>query len=185
MLRVNVELAPNGRLELRRTIASMQIGNVSNLAGISDRINATESASPMTSRPAVPATCIVAGHDRRSAVWVLLAKAAAAMTKPNSVNVDLLNGTVFVTIDLVAAGIEHRRENIAALRISAIPESSGGGFLVAGLETQGTAGGYGRSSARIGPHGRNQPIWLLVANAAYTLNTAKIDEVQGIAIEDF
>jgi hypothetical protein len=101
------------------------------------------------------------------------------------VNFDLLNGAIFVTIDIVPAGIERRRENIAALRISAIPESSGGGFLVAGFETQSTAGGYGWRSARIGPHGRNQSPWLLIANAAYALNAAKIDQVQGIELEDF
>jgi hypothetical protein len=82
MLRVIVELVPGGHRELRRTIASMQIGNESNLADISDyRVDAKESANPITSKPAVCATCIVAGHDRRSSVWDLVAKAAAAIEK--------------------------------------------------------------------------------------------------------
>jgi hypothetical protein len=88
-----------------------------------------------------------------------------------------LNGAIFVTIDIVPGGIDRRRENIAALRISAIPETAGGGFLVAGFETEGTAGGYRWRRTRIGPHGRNQSIWLLIANAAYALNAAQFDEV--------
>jgi hypothetical protein len=88
-----------------------------------------------------------------------------------------LNGAIFVTVDIVPAGIERRRENIAALRISAIPEPSGGGFLVAGFETESAVGGYGWRSTRIGPHGRNQALWVLIANAAYALNAAKFDEV--------
>jgi hypothetical protein len=80
MLRVIIELVPGGHRELRRTIASMQIGNVSDLADISDyRINAMESANPMTSKPAVSATGIVVGHDRRQSVWSLIAKAASAI----------------------------------------------------------------------------------------------------------
>jgi hypothetical protein len=88
-----------------------------------------------------------------------------------------LNGAVFVTVDIIPAGIERRRENIAALRISAIPEPSGGGFLVAGFETESAAGGYGWRRTRIGPHGRNQALWVLIANAAYALSAAKFDEV--------
>jgi hypothetical protein len=94
-------------------------------------------------------------------------------------NFDLsaLNGAIFITLDIVPAGIERRRENIAALRISAIPETAGGGFLVAGFEAESAAGGYRWRRTRIGPHGRNQPIWLLIANAAYALNAAQFDEV--------
>jgi hypothetical protein len=88
-----------------------------------------------------------------------------------------LSGAIFVTIDIVPGGIECRRENIAALRISAIPETAGGGFLVAGFETESATGGYGWRRTRIGPHGRNQSIWLLIANAAYALNAAQFDEV--------
>ena len=36
MLRVIIEIVPGGHRELRRTIASMAIGNLSNLANVSD-----------------------------------------------------------------------------------------------------------------------------------------------------
>jgi hypothetical protein len=82
VLRVIIELVPGGHRELRRTIASMHIGNQSNLANISDyKIEAMESANPMTGKSAVSATCIVVGHDRRTSVWTLIAKATAEIAK--------------------------------------------------------------------------------------------------------
>jgi hypothetical protein len=80
MLRVTIELVPGGYDPLRRTIASMSIGNVSDLADISDyRIDAVESANPMTLKPARSATCTVLRHDRRQSVWSLISKAATAI----------------------------------------------------------------------------------------------------------
>jgi hypothetical protein len=77
MLRVIVEIVPGGVLELRRTIASMSIGNVSDLADISNyQVEAIEAANRLTSSPPRSATCKVTGHDRRQSVWVLIAKAA-------------------------------------------------------------------------------------------------------------
>jgi hypothetical protein len=84
-----------------------------------------------------------------------------------------LDGAIFVAVDLVPNGIGPRRENIAALRISAIPETTGAGFLVAGFEAKSALGHYVWKRARIGPHGRNQDLWTLIANAAYALNQAK------------
>jgi hypothetical protein len=82
MLRVIVELVPGGHRELRRTIASMNIGNQSNLADISDyKIGAMESANQLTGTPSRSATCTVVGHDRRQSVWSLIAKAAAEIEK--------------------------------------------------------------------------------------------------------
>jgi hypothetical protein len=82
MLRVIVELVPGGHRELRRTIASMNIGNESNLADISDyKIDAMEAANQLTGTPARSATCTITGHDRRQSVWVLIAKAAAEIEK--------------------------------------------------------------------------------------------------------
>jgi hypothetical protein len=78
-----------------------------------------------------------------------------------------LCGSVHVGIDLVPFGLERRREGIAALRISAIEDD--GGFLVEGFESGPAGGGSSIRKARIGPHGRNQSIWLLIANAAYAL----------------
>jgi hypothetical protein len=80
---------------------------------------------------------------------------------------------VIITVESLPFGTEPRRENIAALRISAIPETAGGGFLVAGFEAKSALGQYVWKRARIGPHGRNQDLWTLIANAAYALNQAK------------
>ena len=82
MLRVIVEMVPGGRPELRHTIGSMAIGNLSNLADISDyRIDATESANHLTGTPSRSTTCTVSGHDRHQSVWSLIAKAAAEIMK--------------------------------------------------------------------------------------------------------
>jgi hypothetical protein len=77
MLLITIDLLPGGHASRRRTIASMQIGNTTNLADISDyRINAMEGANPLTGTPPRSATCTVTGHGRNQAVWVLVAKAA-------------------------------------------------------------------------------------------------------------
>jgi hypothetical protein len=82
MLRVIIELVPGGFTPLRRTIASMRIGNLSDLADISNyQIEAMESANPLTSKPACSATCTVVAHDRRQSVWSLIAKAAAEIAE--------------------------------------------------------------------------------------------------------
>jgi hypothetical protein len=82
MLRVIVELVPGGYRPLRRTIASMNIGNMSDLADISDyKIDATEQANQLTGTPSRSATCTVVGHHRRQSVWALIAKAAAEIEK--------------------------------------------------------------------------------------------------------
>jgi hypothetical protein len=78
MLRVIVEILPGGHRELRRTIASMAIGNTSELADVSNyTIDVMESANHLTSTPSRSATVTVTGHDRRQSVWALIAKAAA------------------------------------------------------------------------------------------------------------
>ena len=86
-----------------------------------------------------------------------------------------LSGDLFIGVDLVPYGLERRREGIAALRISAIEKD--GGFLVEGFESGPAGGGSAMRTTRIGPHGRDQSIWLLIANAAYALANAKFDEV--------
>jgi hypothetical protein len=92
-----------------------------------------------------------------------------------SFDLSALIGDIFVAVDLVPFGIERRRENIASLRISAIEEADGGGFLVEGFDTR--SPGSAIRSARIGPHGKGLSIWLLIANAAYALSRANFDEV--------
>jgi hypothetical protein len=82
MLRVTIEMVPGGFAPLRRTIASMTVGNVSDLADISDyRVDAMEGANPLTGDPSRSATCTIVGHDRRQSVWALLAKAADEITR--------------------------------------------------------------------------------------------------------
>jgi hypothetical protein len=82
MLRVIVEIVPGGYRELRRSIASMAIANISDLASISDyRVEGMESANHLAGTPSRSATCTVHGHDRRQSVWALIAKAAAELEK--------------------------------------------------------------------------------------------------------
>jgi hypothetical protein len=66
-------------------------------------------------------------------------------------NFDLsaLSSAILVTVELVPGGIKPHCENVASLRIGAIPEASGGGSPVAGFETANAAGGYGCRSTRI------------------------------------
>lgn len=76
MLRVTVDLIPGGYRPLRRTIATMNIGNVTDLADVSDyKIDAIEAANPLTNTPPRSANCVVSSHDRRQSVWSLIAKA--------------------------------------------------------------------------------------------------------------
>jgi hypothetical protein len=79
MLRVTIDLVPGGFAPARRTIATMRIANISNLADVSDyRIDATEGRNGLTGDPPRSAACGVAGHARRQSVWALVAKAAEA-----------------------------------------------------------------------------------------------------------
>jgi hypothetical protein len=93
-------------------------------------------------------------------------------------NFSELSSAIVVTVDLVLAGNERNTESIAALRISAIPElSGGGGFRVVGIEAASSGGASAVRTTRIAAHGRNQGLWLLIANAAYALSHAKFDQV--------
>jgi hypothetical protein len=77
LLVITTDLVPGGYESYRRTIGSMRIVNVSNLADVSDYVvDVMEGANPLTGLPARTASCKVVGHDRRQAVWALLAKAA-------------------------------------------------------------------------------------------------------------
>jgi hypothetical protein len=75
---------------------------------------------------------------------------------------------VHVELDLVPFGMERSRLGIAALRISVIGDDDG--VLVEGFEAAPVGNGFALRKARIAPHGRNQSIWTLVANAAYALS---------------
>lgn len=85
MLRIIVEILPNGHRELRRTIASMNVGNLSDLADVSDyTVDAMEGANPVAGTPSRSTTCTVVGHDRRTSVWSLVEKAAAEIQRAES-----------------------------------------------------------------------------------------------------
>ena len=82
MLRITVELVPGGCEPLRRTIATMEIGNLSDLADRSDyQVRANEGANPIAGLPASTIQVDVKDHDRRQSVWSLVAVAAAAVIK--------------------------------------------------------------------------------------------------------
>jgi len=82
MLKVTIDLVPGGFSPLKRTIATMRIANVSDLADKSDyRVEVMEGRNPLTGEPPRSAFCDVVGHDRRQSVWALVAKAAEAALK--------------------------------------------------------------------------------------------------------
>jgi hypothetical protein len=86
MLRVTIDLIPGGFQPLRRTIASMSIANASDLADISSYlIEAMEGANKLTGTPPRNATCMVHDHDRRQAVWALIAEACTQIQKADFV----------------------------------------------------------------------------------------------------
>jgi hypothetical protein len=79
MLTIVIDLVPGGFQPLRRTIATMRISNMTDLADVSDyRIEVMESKNTLTGLPARSASCEVLRHDRNQAVWALIAKAAEA-----------------------------------------------------------------------------------------------------------
>jgi hypothetical protein len=82
MLVITIDLVPGGCESYRRTIGTMRIANVSNLADVSDyAVEATEGANPITGAMSRNARCTVERHDRRQCVWSLIAKAAEAARK--------------------------------------------------------------------------------------------------------
>lgn len=77
MLLVTIELIPGGYTPSRRTIASMRISNLSELADISDyRVEVMEGANRHAKTGPRNAMCTVVAHDRRQSVWALLTRAA-------------------------------------------------------------------------------------------------------------
>jgi|ERR1700722_19878434 hypothetical protein len=84
MLRLTIELVPGGFEPMRRTIASMRISNMSDLADCSDYlVEATEVANALTGDPARSAECILLAHDRKQSVWALLTKACDEVLNAN------------------------------------------------------------------------------------------------------
>jgi hypothetical protein len=78
MLVIRVELWPGGDERFKTVLARAGIGNISNLADVSDyEIVASEGANPLTGTPAWKGRGLLHQHDRRQSVWALVAKAAA------------------------------------------------------------------------------------------------------------
>ncbi|MHC2278084.1 hypothetical protein ACVI1J_004909 [Bradyrhizobium diazoefficiens] len=76
MLIVTIDLLPGGAGPLRRTLATVRIENLSDLAEISDyRVTAMEAPSALTDHPAGIAATKILAHPRRQRVWALLQKA--------------------------------------------------------------------------------------------------------------
>jgi hypothetical protein len=84
MLRLTIELVPGGFEPMRRTIASMRISNMSDLADCSDYlVEAMEVANALTGDPPRSVEGIVLAHDRKQSVWALLAKACQEILTAN------------------------------------------------------------------------------------------------------
>lgn len=80
MLILNIELVPGGFEPLRKSIGSLRIANVSDLADVSDySIVAMEAANPLTGAPARIAEYTLVNHPRRQSVFALLRAAAEAL----------------------------------------------------------------------------------------------------------
>lgn len=76
MLVVTVQLWPGGSGALRRPLGTLHIGNVSDLADLSDyRCIAMETANPLAGTPPGIARFSVLAHPRRQRVWALLHRA--------------------------------------------------------------------------------------------------------------
>lgn len=86
MLTVTVELHPGGYSGARRTLATMRISNLSDLADVSDyQIESLEGANRLSGAPPYSSECVVVAHDRRQSVWVLIAKAASKIQTADAV----------------------------------------------------------------------------------------------------
>jgi hypothetical protein len=87
MLIITVELVPGGYEAGRRTIGSMRIANLSNLADTSDySVEIMEAANQLTGDPSWNAKCVVLAHDRRQSIWALIARACEETLKAHFVD---------------------------------------------------------------------------------------------------
>jgi hypothetical protein len=78
MICVTVDIVPGGFEPARRTIGSLLISNVSDLAPVSNyRVDVLEAANHLTGSPARTGRCHIENHDRHQSVWALIERAAA------------------------------------------------------------------------------------------------------------
>ena len=86
MLLVTVTLVPGGLASRRRDIGTLQISNLTDLAGISDySVDIVEAANPLTGTPSRVGGCRIDAHDRAQTVWALVERAAVAAQKADVV----------------------------------------------------------------------------------------------------
>ena len=77
MLRVTVELWPGGDETRARPLAVANVANVSHLADLSDySVSVSEGYNPLANTRAWSQRGHVNQHDRKTSVWVLIAKIA-------------------------------------------------------------------------------------------------------------
>ncbi len=82
MLVITIDILPGGDPQRRKTIASMRIDNISDLADISDYVvQGLEEVDTLTGSHLRSARTFVRGHDRLQQVWPLIAKAADALAR--------------------------------------------------------------------------------------------------------
>jgi hypothetical protein len=85
MLRIIVELVPGGYEPAKRELARAELGNVSDLAAVSNYvIRASEGANPLAGTPAWQRTGKIENHQRNRSVWALVERAAAWCDKASS-----------------------------------------------------------------------------------------------------
>jgi len=79
MIRLVIQILPNGSEARAREIGRMDIGNVSDLAAISSyKVDASSVANPLSRNPtAFSARGTIDGHRRKDSIWALAAKATA------------------------------------------------------------------------------------------------------------
>lgn len=78
MLRIIVELVPGGREHAKFEVARAELGNVSDLAALSNYvIRVGEGANPLTATPAWQRTGRIEKHRRNQSVWKLVERVAA------------------------------------------------------------------------------------------------------------
>ena len=78
MLVIKVELWPGADERYKTILARASIGNISNLADVSDyEVLGSEGKNPLTGTPAWKGRGLLHQHDRNQSVWALVAKAAA------------------------------------------------------------------------------------------------------------
>jgi hypothetical protein len=80
MLLITIDIVSGGYAVRRKNIATMKIGNITNLADISDYVvDGLETENALVGTGQRSTRTFVKGHDRRQSVWPLIAKAADAL----------------------------------------------------------------------------------------------------------